>query len=145
MASAMANSGKHERLMALLLRISAAVLCLAFVAVFLPNDWMAAIHEWLGLGTLPASLIVEYLARSISALYGIYGVLFLVMATDVRRYLPVIVAMCWSSVGFGVAIWVIDLKIGIPWHWALLEGPPILILSGLFLWLARRIRREAGA
>jgi hypothetical protein len=139
----LSNTNKRERLLALLLRISAVVLCLAFGAVFLPNDWMAATHEWLGLGTFPASLIVEYLARSISALYGIYGILCFVVATDVRRYLPVIVALSWSSVGFGMAIWVIDLKIGVPWHWTLFEGPPILILAVVFLAIARRIRREA--
>ena len=137
----MSNATKHERLLALLLRISAVVLCLAFGAVFLPNDWMAATHEWIGLGTFPASLIVEYLARSISALYGIYGVLCFVLATDIRRYLPIIFALSWSSVGFGAAIWVIDLKVGIPSHLALFEGPPIIILAVIFLVLSRRISR----
>ena len=45
------------------LRLAGGILLLAFLAVFLPRGWMAAIHEWLGLGVFPQVPIVDYLTR----------------------------------------------------------------------------------
>ncbi len=56
-----------ERVLKLILQINGAVMATALVAVFLPQDWMAAIHQWLGLGKFPEGIIVDYLARSLSA------------------------------------------------------------------------------
>ena len=63
---------------------------LALPAVFMPVEWMAAIHRWLGLGELPATPLVEYLARSTSALYVLLGSLFFVIAGDLRRYAAIV-------------------------------------------------------
>src|SRR6059036_1435454 len=67
-----------------------AVTALALVPFVMPRSWMAAVHEWLGMGMLPDRPVVEYLARTTSALYGYLGGLYLVLATDVRRYARVI-------------------------------------------------------
>src|SRR4051794_28031632 len=62
----------------------------ALVAVFMPVSWMAATHRWLGLGEMPTAPVVEYLARSLSALYALLGALFLVVAADPERYRPLV-------------------------------------------------------
>ena len=56
----------------------------------MPTTWIVATHKWLGLGDFPDAPITQYLARSISALYAIFGGLVIVVSTDVRRYVPVI-------------------------------------------------------
>ena len=70
----------EQRLLVLLLRLAGAVTIAAFPAMLLPTDWMDATHRWLGLGELPRAPVVEYLTRSIAALYGFHGVLLLVVA-----------------------------------------------------------------
>ena len=121
----------------LLLRCSAVLLAFAFPAALLPTPWMAAVHEWLGLGQFPATPIVDYLTRSISLLYGVHGVLLFVLARDVRRYAPVIRYVGGLSIAFGLAMLAVDLHAGFPPAWALCEGPPVAALGGMVLWLAR--------
>ena len=64
-----------KRLLKLILQINGGVMSMALFAVFLRHDQMAAIHEWLGLGNFPEGIIVDYLARSLSAFYAIMGIL----------------------------------------------------------------------
>ena len=56
-----------------LLRLAGSVTASAFLAIFLPVEWMASTHRWLGLGEFPRAPVVDYLARSIAALYGFHG------------------------------------------------------------------------
>jgi len=79
-----------ERLLKIVLRASGVVCCLAVAAALMPRSWMAYAHDWLGMGTFPAKPVAEYLARSTSGLWTFMGVLFLVVAADVRRYARVI-------------------------------------------------------
>ena len=57
----------------------------ALVPVVMPWSWMAATHRWLGLGEMPTTPVVEYLARSLSAFYALVGALCLAMASDLRH------------------------------------------------------------
>lgn len=124
-------------MLALVLRLAGVMLLTAFAAVFLPANWMAATHRWLGLGPFPASPLVDYLTRSISALYGIKGGLYLLLSTDVRRYAAVIVYVALSAMGFGLAMIVVDLHAGLPWFWTLFEGPAVFAAGTMILVLAR--------
>jgi hypothetical protein len=78
-------------LLVFLLRLGGTMTVLAFPAMLLPPDWMAATHRWLGMGELPEAPVVDYLARSVSALYGFHGVLLFLIATDPARYRPFVV------------------------------------------------------
>ena len=62
----------------------------ALVAVFMPVSWLVAAHRWLGLGEMPTSPVVEYLARSLSAFYALLGALCLVVASGLYQYLPLV-------------------------------------------------------
>jgi len=44
----------HRRILVVLLRLAGGITATAFLAVFLPGDWMAAAHQWLGLGEFPS-------------------------------------------------------------------------------------------
>ena len=135
----------RERVLILLLRVSGVVMLLAFFAIFLPTEWMARTHRWLGLGDFPASPLVDYLTRSASALYAIYGGLLVLLARDVRRFAPVIVYLAVTGLAFGVVMIGVDFAAGMPHYWSVGEGPLVLVLSWVILWLARGIRRDADS
>ncbi len=130
-----------ERVLKLILQINGAVMATALVAVFMSHDQMAAIHQWLGLGKFPEGIIVDYLARSLSAFYAIMGVLYIVLARDIRAYATIITFMAWASICFGVATIIIDLQLGFPAWWTWGEGPFIIMYGTVVLWLQRKVKK----
>jgi hypothetical protein len=125
--------------LALVLRFGGCLLSLAFVAVFLPTSWMAATHHWLGLGEFPAAPITDYLARSVSALYGFHAVLLFIIATDPARYERIVLYLGVSNIVLGLMLLWIDLHAGLPLWWIAIEGPPVAGLGILVLHLRRRM------
>jgi hypothetical protein len=115
--------------LAWLLRLAGAFTATAFLAMFLPVDWMAAVHRAIGLGELPRAPVVDYLARSVAAFYGFHGVLLLLVSTDVVRYRPLVWYVAVLNVVFGVILLVIDLHAGMPLVWTLFEGPSIIVFG----------------
>ena len=130
-----------ERVLKLILQINGAVMATALVAVFMSHDQMAAIHQWLGLGKFPEGIIVDYLARSLSAFYAIMGVLYIVLARDIRAYATIITFMAWASICFGVATIIIDLQLDFPAWWTWGEGPFIIMYGTVVLWLQRKVKK----
>ena len=134
-------SANPERLLKLILQINGGVMATALVAVFMSHDQMAAIHQWLGLGKFPEGIIVDYLARSLSAFYAIMGVLYIVLARDIRAYATIITFVAWASICFGVATIIIDLQLGFPAWWTWGEGPFIIAYGAVVLWLQRKVKK----
>lgn len=127
-----------QRLLAALLRLGGSFLLAAFLAMFLPPDWMAATHQWLGMGELPRAAVVDYLARSIAPLYGFHGVLMFVVARDLVRFAPIVTFIGVMNVTLGTALIAIDLYAGMPWWWTASEGPPIIAFGVVVLLLNQR-------
>lgn len=121
------------------LRIAGVVTLAAFPAMLLPEDWMAATHERLGLGVFPRAPVVDYLARSIAALYGFHGVLVLLVATDPVRYRAFVWYVAAMNIAFGTMLVAIDLYAGLPAYWTALEGPPIVAFGVVIALLNRRV------
>lgn len=124
-------------LLVFLLRLGGTVTILAFPTMLLPNEWMAAVHRWIGMGELPEAPVVTYLARSVSALYGFHGVLLFLIATHPARYRPFVVYVGWMNVAFGLMLLAIDLHAGMPAWWTALEGPVVVMLGVVILVLSR--------
>jgi hypothetical protein len=121
----------------ILLRVIGVSGLLALVAVFMPMSWMAGVHGWLGLGEMPTSPVVAYLARSLSVFYALFGALLLVMAGDMDRYRP-LVRLLGILVAVGGAVLAgIDLSAPMPWWWTLDEGPLTIAMGLLIFYLAR--------
>lgn len=139
-----ANMTNHCALI-ILLRVVGVLSCTAIIASVMPTTWIAATHKWLGLGDFPDTPITQYLARSISALYAIYGGLVIVVSTDVRRYAAIIRFLAYVTAAFGVLITGIDLIAGMPTYWTLFEGPSTIVLGVVILLLARHVERSDGA
>jgi hypothetical protein len=112
-------------LLVALLRLAGGVTLTAFLAILLPVEWMASTRRWLGLGEFPRAPVVDYLARSVAALYGFHGGLLLLVSGDPIRYRSIIWYVAFMNVAFGLMLIAIDLHAGLPLLWTISEGPPI--------------------
>ncbi len=101
------------------------------------------IHQRVGLGELPRTPIVDYLTRSISALYALHGALLVFLASDVRRYLPVVRFLAIVGAVFGAMMLAIDYTAEMPLPWTVGEGPYVVLLSIVILWLTGHERFPA--
>lgn len=132
-----------ERMLRAFLRIGGTVCALAIVAVFMPREWMALCHERLGLGALPDAPIVEYLARSTSLFYAIFGVVLWLLSRDVRRFGGAVIVVGAGMMVGGAILLMIDLRSGLPPWWIAGEGPFVIGIGAVMLILAARARRSA--
>ncbi len=110
---------------------------LSLLAVVMPREWHDRAHTLAGLGALPESPIVIYLARSASALYAVYGALLLFLASDVIRHRPVIRFLAWAAQVHALILVGIDWSAGLPVWWLLAEGLGYAGWAGLALWWSR--------
>ncbi len=138
---------RAENYLKLLLQAFGAVTAIALVPFVMPRSWMAVVHEWLGMGVLPDKPVVEYLARTTSALYGFLGGLYLVLATDVHRFARVITYSAVATLLLSAVNTALCLSAGMPtwWMWGdvvacWLFGLGILFLQGS----ADSLRNNAG-
>jgi hypothetical protein len=133
------SPARADRCLAWLLRADGGLLVLALPAVPLPHAWMAAIHrDLLGMGELPAAPVVGYLARTASLLYALHGVILIALSLDVSRYRPLIVLVGVLNGLIGAACVAVDLAVGMPLWWTVLEGPVVVLVAVLTVALARR-------
>ncbi len=128
-----------QTVLVLLLRLGAAATLSAFLAVLMPAEWMAATHRLLGMGQFPASPLVDYLTRSVAALYGFHGGLLLLVSMRPSRYRGIIVYLGWMNIAIGVMLLGIDLYAGMPWFWSLVEGPSVFCAGLAMLYLVRSV------
>lgn len=131
------QNGTAHRALIILLRIIGISGCTAIVACVMPTTWIVATHRWLGLGDFPDAPITQYLARSLSAFYAIFGGLAIVISTDVQRYAPIIRFIAYAVLAFGVLVTGIDLMAGLPTYWTVFEGPVTFVFGVVILLLVR--------
>ena len=127
------------RAIVILLRLAGGMTVLAFCAMFLPVDVMESTHNLLGIGEFPRSPLVDYLTRSVAALYGFHGCLLLLISTDPVKYRAIVYYAAVMNLLFGIIMVAIDLHAGMPLVWTLIEGPPISVLGlvlGVLNWQA---------
>jgi hypothetical protein len=131
-----------ERQLMFVLRAVAILDLAAILAVFLPVDWMDVAHRWTGLGPLPKVPIVDYLARSASALYALFGMLTYYVSTDIRRYRRLIRIMVYGGLAHGCIVVGVDFHAGIPRIWTLIEAVGHFAPAIAVLWLLDQIKFE---
>jgi hypothetical protein len=136
---------KSDTALVLLLRLVGVTALFALVAVFMPVSWMAATHRWLGLGEMPTGPVVEYLARSLSAFYALFGALCLVVAADPERYRPLVRFLGVAFAVMSLALLGVDVAAGMPWWWSAAEGPGGVVFGALLAVLARPGHRRCAA
>ena len=127
------------RLLVFLLYLGGVITASAFLTIFMPVEWMAATHEWLDLGEFPRAPVVDYLARSVAALYGFHGVLMLIVARNPTRHRPIVRYIGVMDVVFGILMTFIDIHAGMPTSWIVTEGPPVAGFGVAILYLSRSL------
>ncbi len=130
---------RAERAIVIILRVIGISGLFAIPAIFLPFSWMNAIHGWLGMGELPDTPIVSYLARSLSAFYAVMSVLILYLSGNVRRYRPLVKLWAVLVIFFGLVLTGIGLEAGLPKSWTWGEGPPTVVVGLIVLWLQSKL------
>src|SRR5262245_50641845 len=112
---------------------------LALPAAFMPTAWMDMFHRRLMLAPLPEGPIVQYLARSVSALYAAFGSLTLLIAWDLRRFAPLVTWWGIAAILFGLILFCVDITAPMPPHWTWGEVPYTVLTGSLVLILQRRM------
>ena len=113
----------------------------ALAAVFFPWTWMNAVHQMCGLGDLPRTPIVGYLARTASLLYALHGAMILFAACDVRRYWPLVRFLGTAALVHGALLVLIDVREAMPGWWQAVEGFCIAATGAVVLVLQARADR----
>lgn len=131
---------RYEQVLVVLLRVHGVILLTALIPAVMPFAWLDVIHQRLGMGSLPEAPITGYLTRSLSAMYAFHGAIVIFVSLDIRRYLPVVKCLAVLGIIFGIGMLALDIMVGMPLCWVLGEGPSIIILGGVLLWLAGRSR-----
>jgi hypothetical protein len=108
---------------------------LAIVPLFFPITWMRGLHEWLGLGEAPTEAIFEYMARSLCVMYFTHGVFVLSVAFNLHQCWKLVPVIAATNIIIGIAMLFIDSFASMPFWWLLFEGPPILAIGLILLWL----------
>jgi hypothetical protein len=129
---------RRQSALVALLRFGGVITFSAFFTIFLPVEWMASTHRWLGLGEFPRSPIVDYLARSVATFYGFHGCLLLLVSTDPVRYRAIVSFIAMMTSILGILLLGIDLHAGLPVWWTAFEGPPVIVVGILIGWLNRK-------
>jgi hypothetical protein len=112
----------------------------ALPAVFMPMAWMDAFHRHLFFQPLPEGPIVQYLARSVSALYAAFGSLTLILALDLARFAPLITWWGITAVVFGALLLWVDTNAPMPAHWTWGEVPYLVLTGTVVLLLQSRLQ-----
>ena len=131
---------RSEFAIVVILRVLGGFALAAIPAIFFPYSWMNAIHGFLGIGELPDTPIVSYLARSLSIFYAMFGAITIFASLDLRRYRSLVTLIAVISILLGITLFGIDHFSGMPLHWTLLEGPFTIIVGGAILVLQRQTR-----
>ncbi len=117
-----------------ILRLHGVFLLAALVPVFFPHALMDNIHKAILLESLPQLPITGYLTRSLSLVYALHGSICLLLALNVRQYLPLIRSIAILHLIFGLVLTGIDFVSEMPMSWVLCEGPPIVAFA-IFVYL----------
>jgi len=133
------RSQSAEKALTGLLRFLGALTLLAVFAAIMPTTWMSAANDSLGLAPLDRSPLMEYLTRSLSAIYALLGALTLYVAGDVKRYADFVAFAGGLTILFGLFLTMLGGWADLPAAWVWFEGPPTMFLGGLMFWLARQV------
>jgi hypothetical protein len=141
------TSRTHVWLQTLLI-LSGLLLLLAVIPVFFSIRTMSFIHEWLGMGEFPDRPITVYLARSTSALYAMQGAIMIFVGLRLRQLWIMVPLIAVLHLWLGLTLLCVDLTAPMPWYWTCAEGPSVIAVGLVFLWLWKiedgKMDRAAG-
>ena len=108
------NTTLRIRSIANFLRFLAICELLIFSITFMPESWLASFHAWLGLGHVPSSVFLRYILRGATLCQGAIAATLWIMAPDVARYRPLVIATAVAPIAASPSFYVIDTLSGMP-------------------------------
>jgi len=128
------------RQLQILMRCFGFLCIVAFIPFVMPVAWMDWCHRQLNLGPFPVDKpIAVYLARSTSALCGLYGAFALILATDVIKYQRLILFHILGLFFIGAIGTLLAYQCGMPLFWILTDFISISIICPCKYILHKRI------
>ena len=120
------------------LRVLAVFIVINGVSALLPWAWVDSVLVWCGLGHQPDAVVLHYLLRGAGFLLLAFGALIWVVASDVVRYQPVVIAIIAIFLVGAPVSYLIDAIVGLPGWWCILDFTICLLAGGiplaLYLW-----------
>jgi hypothetical protein len=107
-----------------------------------PTEWLHAGHRLMGLGDFPDNPLMQYLARSVSALYTALGALYMFLSCDLRRYFPVLQFNVLLKLSFTVTIVSLELWIPMSRIWIIADATGLVMWIAAWFWLLARYSRS---
>ena len=101
----------------------------------IPIAWIASWHTWLGLGHLPNDALLRYGIRGGAFVQACIGVLLWIIATDVVRYYPLVIAAGIIYIISGPAFYFIDSNVGMPHFWCIFDAVSCFLVGAVLLTL----------
>lgn len=133
---------RSERILVVILRVIGVAAIFAVPAIYFPYSWMNTIHASLGLGTLPDTPIVSYLARSLSMFYAVLGSVTLLVSSNIRYYHSMVTLLGTLFIIIGTTLLGIDIVSRMPGSWTVFEGPFTILMGLGVLYLHRTTERN---
>jgi hypothetical protein len=128
----------EEKLQRLILRVAGAFEILAFIAVIMPRSWMEAGHALVGLGEMSRGPLLMFMIRQASYTYGMHGVSLIILATELKRFRPLLIFNGISFTLAALVFFLIDYTAGMPWFWTLSDVVGCGGFGIAILWLNRK-------
>jgi hypothetical protein len=124
-----------ERAQGNFLRLLAIIQMLTFAVVLMPLEWIASWHAWLGVGVMPDDPVLRYVIRGAALAQAAIGVLLWVIATDVVRFRPLVVATATIYLIGAPAYYWIDATAGMPHFWCIFDCAFCFFTGGVLMTL----------
>ena len=102
---------------------------------------MEAAHAWLGLGVMPGGPLVMFMIRQASYSYGMHGISLWVLASDVKRFRPLVILNGIAFLLAAPVFFMIDYTSGMPLWWTLGDTVGCGFFGAALLWLNLGVKR----
>jgi len=119
------------RTIAFLLRAVAIFLFCDGGGLFLPESWGNSCLVWCGLEPMPHATLMRYFLLMSGYLQIAIGVLVWIVAADVVRYRPLVIATIAIFLVGAPAFYLIDAIVGLPRWWCIMDFTCCLLCGGV--------------
>ncbi len=113
---------KRVRAMQFLMRLAAVSVFFSGISFFLPSPLINSFLVWCGLPQMPDAPLMRYILHGAGYLQVAYGIVVWVVARDVVRHQPVVIAFIVIFLMGAPAFYWIDAAAGLPWYWCSLDA-----------------------
>jgi hypothetical protein len=119
------------------LRFVAILQLLTTFVALVPEKLLADFHACVRFGPLPHLPLFLYIVRGAAYCQGAIGVLLWIIAGDVVRYRPLVIAAGWIYLLAGPAFYVIHVQSAMPMWWMIMDTVSCLFFGAAVLFSAR--------